>query len=158
MHAATSIPGTRTRRKRGRRCNQNLCSLLKEAARRRPRRAEKQGRESKSIYNMPKSENQNGCNSFCTRFSFVNSGYLAARNLQNHRKIHRKRHISDELWITENPVLRFEEPGHGASGDTAFFKKHSNINGFRTPEQRNYLYSALLKPSISAAIARFISR
>ncbi len=46
----------------------------------------------------------------------------------------------------------------GASGDTAFFKKHSNINGFRTPEQRNYLYSALLKPSISAAIARFISR
>lgn len=23
----------------------------------------------------------------------------------------------------------------GASGDTAFFKKHSNINGFRTPEQ-----------------------
>ena len=48
--------------------------------------------------------------------------------------------------------------GHGASGDTAFFKKHSNINGFRTPEQRNYLYSALLKPSISAAIARFISR
>ena len=36
-------------------------------------------------------------------------------------------------------------------------KKHSNINGFRTPEQRNYLYSALLKPSISAAIARFIS-
>ena len=47
---------------------------------------------------------------------------------------------------------------HGASGDTAFFKKHSNINGFRTPEQRNYLYSALLKPSISAAIARFISR
>ena len=48
--------------------------------------------------------------------------------------------------------------GIGASGDTAFFKKHSNINGFRTPEQRNYLYSALLKPSISAAIARFISR
>ena len=47
---------------------------------------------------------------------------------------------------------------HGASGDTAFFKKHSNINGFRTPEQRNYLYSTLLKPSISAAIARFISR
>ena len=46
----------------------------------------------------------------------------------------------------------------GASGDTAFFKKHSNINGFRTPEQRNYLYSALLKQSISAAIARFISR
>jgi hypothetical protein len=46
----------------------------------------------------------------------------------------------------------------GASGDTAFFKKHSNINGFRTPEQRNYLYSALLKPSISAAIARFIFR
>ena len=46
----------------------------------------------------------------------------------------------------------------GASGDTAFFKNHSNINGFRTPEQRNYLYSALLKPSISAAIARFISR
>ena len=46
----------------------------------------------------------------------------------------------------------------GPSGDTAFFKKHSNINGFRTPEQRNYLYSALLKPSISAAIARFISR
>lgn len=39
-----------------------------------------------------------------------------------------------------------------------FSKKHSNINGFRTPEQRNYLYSALLKPSISAAIARFISR
>ena len=38
---------------------------------------------------------------------------------------------------------------HGASGDTAFFKKHSNINGFRTPEQRNYLYSALLKQSIS---------
>ena len=47
---------------------------------------------------------------------------------------------------------------YGASGDTAFFKKHSNINGFRTPEQRNYLYSALLKQSISAAIARFISR
>ena len=47
---------------------------------------------------------------------------------------------------------------NGASGDTAFFKKHSNINGFRTPEQRNYLYSALLKPSISAAIARFIFR
>ena len=46
----------------------------------------------------------------------------------------------------------------GASGDTAFFKKHSNINGFRTPEQRNYLYSALLKQSISAAIARFIFR
>lgn len=50
------------------------------------------------------------------------------------------------------------EKSYGASGDTAFFKKHSNINGFRTPEQRNYLYSALLKQSISAAIARFISR
>lgn len=111
---------------------------------------------------MPKSENQNGCkngsNSFCARFSFVNSGYLAARSLQKRRNIHKNWHISDELWITENPVLRFEEPGNGASGDTAFFKKHSNINGFRTPEQRNYLYSALLKQSISAAIARFISR
>lgn len=113
LHAATSIPGTRTRRKRGRRRNQDLCSLLEEAARRRPRRAEKQGRESKAIYNMPKSENQNGCNSFCARFSFVNSGYLAARNLQKHQSIHRKRHISDELWITENPILRFEEPGDG---------------------------------------------
>lgn len=115
MHAATSIPGTRMRRKRGRRCNQDLCSLLKAAARRSPRRAEKQGYESKAIYNMPKSENQNGCkngcNSFCTRFLFVNSGYLAIQILQKHRNIHRKRHISGELWIIENPVLRFKEPG-----------------------------------------------
>lgn len=59
----------------------------------------------------------------------------------------------DIYYAELNPVI-----GSGASGDTAFFKKHSNINGFRTPEQRNYLYSALLKPSISAAIARFISR
>ena len=55
------------------------------------------------------------------------------------------------------PPIR-EDISVGASGDTAFFKKHSNINGFRTPEQRNYLYSALLKQSISAAIARFIFR
>ena len=113
LHAATSTPGTRMRRKRGRRCNQALCSLLKKAARRSPRRAEKQGRESKAIYNMSKSENQNGCNSFCARFLFVNFGYLTAQNLQKHRNIHRKRHISDELWITENPVLHFEEPGDG---------------------------------------------
>lgn len=65
--------------------------------------------------------------------------------------------------ITISGAVTFDLNGYtltcnGASGDTAFFKKHSNINGFRTPEQRNYLYSALLKPSISAAIARFISR
>ena len=91
--------------------------MLNESARRSPRRAEKQGCESKTIYSMPKSENQNGCkngcNSFYARFLFVNSGYLAARNLQKHRNIHSKRHISDKLWITENPVLRFEEPGNG---------------------------------------------
>lgn len=117
LHAATSIPVTRMRRKRGRRYSLDLCSLLKEAARRSPRRAEKRGRESKAIYSMPKSENQNGCkngcNSFCTRFLFVNSGYFAIPILQKHRIIHRKRHISDEMWITENPVLRFEEPGDG---------------------------------------------
>jgi hypothetical protein len=63
-----------------------------------------------------------------------------------------------QLMQTKRPeTVRFRVFS-GASGDTAFFKKHSNINGFRTPEQRNYLYSALLKPSISAAIARFISR
>nr|DAI03774.1 MAG TPA: hypothetical protein [Caudoviricetes sp.] len=38
---------------------------------------------------------------------------MTALNLQKHRNIHRKRHISDELWITESPVLRFEEPGDG---------------------------------------------
>lgn len=61
----------------------------------------------------------------------------------------------------KNNIVRMGIPAEyciGASGDTAFFKKHSNINGFRTPEQRNYLYSALLKQSISAAIARFIFR
>lgn len=59
-------------------------------------------------------------------------------------------------WTRRKPLEN--QGASGASGDTAFFKKHSNINGFRTPEQRNYLYSALLKQSISAAIARFISR
>ena len=69
--------------------------------------------------------------------------------------------LTDEVKVAIMAAIA-QQPGfnmaNGASGDTAFFKKHSNINGFRTPEQRNYLYSALLKPSISAAIARFISR
>jgi len=74
--------------------------------------------------------------------------------------------ISHQRYFTRSKGTNFTEKSicnrkcffHGASGDTAFFKKHSNINGFRTPEQRNYLYSALLKQSISAAIARFIFR
>ena len=66
----------------------------------------------------------------------------------------------EPLWGKRKAPAFVSKAGtyYGASGDTAFFKKHSNINGFRTPEQRNYLYSALLKQSISAAIARFISR
>lgn len=70
--------------------------------------------------------------------------------------------LLDQQWEKGREIPKgadiFCTTDYGASGDTAFFKKHSNINGFRTPEQRNYLYSALLKPSISAAIARFISR
>lgn len=70
--------------------------------------------------------------------------------------------LLDQQWEKGREIPKgadiFCTTDYGASGDTAFFKKHSNINGFRTPEQRNYLYSALLKPSISAAIARFIFR
>lgn len=70
--------------------------------------------------------------------------------------------LLDQRWENGREIPEgadiFCTTDYGASGDTAFFKKHSNINGFRTPEQRNYLYSALLKQSISAAIARFISR
>lgn len=70
--------------------------------------------------------------------------------------------LLDQRWENGREIPEgadiFCTTDYGASGDTAFFKKHSNINGFRTPEQRNYLYSALLKPSISAAIARFIFR
>lgn len=73
----------------------------------------------------------------------------------NSRKISFFRSFSPQPFISAKPHF-FNQ--NGASGDTAFFKKHSNINGFRTPEQRNYLYSSLLKQSISAAIARFISR
>lgn len=70
--------------------------------------------------------------------------------------------LLDQRWENGREIPEgadiFCTTDYGASGDTAFFKKHSNINGFRTPEQRNYLYSALLKQSISAAIARFIFR
>ena len=54
-----------------------------------------------------------------------------------------KNMITEKIGYSQ--VKSFMSTRYGASGDTAFFEKPSNINGFRVVEQQNNLYYPIFK-------------